>query len=58
MCVCVCARACVCCCCCWEAVFHLSMFDSVIDIFCVYNFIKILSSFLTGVSILSNFAFT
>ena len=33
----------------WSVVFHLSVFDWIIDTFCLYNFIKILSSFLTSV---------
>ena len=35
--------------CSWAAVFHLGMFDNIIDTFCRYNFIKILSSFLISV---------
>ena len=40
MCVCVCS---------WAAGFHLSMFDKIIKSFCLYNLIKILSSFLISI---------
>ena len=35
--------------CSWAAVFHLTMFNKIIDTFCLYNLIKILSSFLISV---------
>ena len=44
MCVCVCV-----CVCSWTVVPHLRMFDQIIKIFFLYNFIGILSSFLTSV---------
>ena len=45
MCVHLCVRS-------WAAVLHLRMFYSIVNGFCLYNFIRILSSFLTNILVL------